>query len=62
MLSMRMKNIVDSFPEKRIILGNILGMCLYYSSKNTILLVGAQNWKVTYKDLLNKIVCDPSNH
>ena len=28
----------------------------------TILLVDALNWEVTYKDLVNKVVCDPSNH
>ena len=27
----------------------------------TILLVDALNWEVTYKDLVNKVVCDPSN-
>ena len=35
-------------------------MCLYYH-QNTILLVDTVNWKVTYKDLVNKVVCDPSN-
>ena len=39
---------------------NTLSMCLQYSSKH-ILLVDALNWEVTYKDLVNKVVCDPSN-
>ena len=39
---------------------NTLGVCLYYSS-NTILLVEALNFQVTYKDLNNKIVYDPLN-
>ena len=30
--------------------------------QNTILLVDALNWEVTYKNLINKVVCDPSNH
>ena len=30
--------------------------------QNTILSVGAVNWEATYKDLVNKVVCDPSNH
>ena len=29
--------------------------------QNTVLLVDALNWEVTYKDLINKVVCDPSN-
>ena len=29
--------------------------------QNTILLVDALNWEVTHKDLVNKVVCDPSN-
>ena len=35
------------------------GMVLTH--QNTILLVDALNWEVTYKDLVNKVVCDPSN-
>ena len=31
------------------------------SHQNTILLVEALNWGVTYKDLVNKVVYDPSN-
>ena len=30
--------------------------------QNTILLLDALNWEVTYKDLVSKVVCDPSNH
>ena len=37
---------------------NTLGMCVY----NAILLVDALSWEVTYKDLVNKVVCNPSNH
>ena len=33
-------------------------MCVY----NAILLVDALSWEVTYKDLVNKVVCNPSNH
>ena len=29
---------------------------------NTILLVDALNWEVTNNNLVNKVVCDPSNH
>ena len=29
--------------------------------QNAILLVDALNWEVTYKDLVNKVVSDPSN-
>ena len=35
-------------------------MCLT-AHENTILLVDVLNWEVTYKDLVNKVVCDPSN-
>ena len=31
------------------------------TNQNTILLVDALNWEVTYKDLVNRVVCDPSN-
>ena len=34
-------------------------VCTAY--QNTILLVDALNWEVIYKDLVNKVVCDPSN-
>ena len=37
-------------------------VCVCYTHQNTILLVDALNWEVTYKDLVNKVVCDPSNH
>ena len=30
-----------------------------HTNQNTILLVDALNWEVTYKDLVNKIVSDP---
>ena len=36
---------------------NTLGMC----PQSTILLVEALNWEVTYKDLVDKVVRDPSN-
>ena len=39
---------------------NTLSMYLYYH-QNTILLVDALNWEVTYKDLVNKVGCDSSN-
>ena len=32
-------------------------LCVFH----TILLVDALNWEVKYKDLVNKVVCDPSN-
>ena len=35
--------------------------CVCTTHRNTILLVVALNWEVTYKDLANKVVCDPSN-
>ena len=41
-------------------LRNTLG-CLCTTHQNTILSVYALNWEVTYKDLVNKVVCDPSN-
>ena len=36
-------------------------VCVCTTHQNTILLVDALNWKVTYKDLVSKAVCDPSN-
>ena len=36
-------------------------MYCVFTHQNTILLVDAQNWEVTYKDLVNKLVFDPSN-
>ena len=36
-------------------------VCLCTTHQNTILLVDALNREVTYKDLVNKVVCDPSN-
>ena len=41
-------------------LRNTLG-CLCTTHQNTILSVYALNWEVKYKDLVNKVVCDPSN-
>ena len=35
--------------------------CVCSTHQNTILLVDALNWEVTYKDLVNKVVCDSSN-
>ena len=37
-------------------------VCVCTTHENTILLVDSLNWEVTYKDLVNKVVCDPSNH
>ena len=36
-------------------------VCVCTTDQNTILLVDALNWEVTYKDIVNKVVCDPSN-
>ena len=36
-------------------------VCVSTTHQNTILLVDALKWEVTYKDLVNKVVCDPSN-
>ena len=36
-------------------------LCVCTTHQNTILLVDVLNWEVTYKDLVNKVVCDPSN-
>ena len=36
-------------------------VCVCTTHQNTILLVDALNWEVTYKGLVNKVVCDPSN-
>ena len=37
-------------------------VCVCTTHQNTILLADALNWEVAYKDLVNKVVCDPSNH
>ena len=37
-------------------------VCVCPSHQNTILLVDALNWEVTYKDLVHEVVRDPSNH
>ena len=42
------------------VIRNTLGMHLYYSSKHHCV-VDALNWEVTYKYLINKVVCDPLN-
>ena len=42
------------------LISNTLGMFLT-THQNAILLVDALNWEVTYKDLVNKVVSDPSN-
>ena len=39
---------------------NILGMCLYYSSKHHFV-SRCSKMEVTYNNLVNKVVCDPSN-
>ena len=36
-------------------------VCVCTTHQNTTLLVDALNWEVTQKDLVNKVVCDPSN-
>ena len=36
-------------------------VCVCTTHQNTILLVGTLSWAVIYKDLVNKVVCDPSN-
>ena len=36
-------------------------VCVFTTHQNTTLLVYAVNWEVTYKDLVNKVVCRPSN-
>ena len=36
-------------------------LCVCTTHQNTILLVDALNLEVTYKDLVNKVVCDSSN-
>ena len=36
-------------------------VCVCTTHQNTILLVDALNWEATYKDLVNTVVCDPSN-
>ena len=36
-------------------------VCVCTTHQNTILLVDTLNQEVTYKDLVNKVVCDPSN-
>ena len=36
-------------------------VCVCTTHQNTILLVDALNWEVTYKELVTKVVCDPSN-
>ena len=35
--------------------------CVCTTHQYTILLVAALNWEVTNKDLVNAVVCDPSN-
>ena len=37
-------------------------VCVCTTHQNTILLVDALNWEVMYKDLVSKVVCDPSSH
>ena len=50
-------------PKLCVIAGSsgIHSVCVCTTHQNTILLVGALNWEATYKDLVNKVVCDPSN-
>ena len=36
-------------------------VCVCTTHQNTILLIDALNWEVTYKDLVSKVVLDPSN-
>ena len=35
--------------------------CVCAIHQNTILLVDALNWEIKYKNLVNKVACDPSN-
>ena len=35
--------------------------CVCNTHQSTILLVDTLNWEVTYKDCVNKVVCDPSS-
>ena len=37
-------------------------VCVCTTHQNTILLVDTLNLEVKYKDLVNKVVCDPPNH
>ena len=50
-------------PKRCVIAGSsgTHSICVCTTHENTILLVDALNWEVTYKDLVNKIVCNPSN-
>ena len=36
-------------------------VCVRTTHQNTTLLVVTLNWEATYRDLVNKVVCDPSN-
>ena len=50
-------------PKSCIIAGKsgMHSVCLCTVHQNAVLLVDALNWYVTYKDLINKIVCDSAN-
>ena len=50
-------------PKRCVIAGSsgTHSICVCTTHENTILLVDALNWEVTYKDLVNKVVRDPSN-
>ena len=50
-------------PKWYVIVGSsrTLLVCVRSTHQNTILLVEALNWEVTYTDLVNQIVCDPPN-
>ena len=52
-----------SVPYKVCIAGSsgAQSVCACTTHQNTILLVRALSREVTYKDLVNKVVCDPSN-
>ena len=36
-------------------------MCVCSKHQNAILLLDAMEWDITYKDLIDKVVCDSSN-
>ena len=51
------------YPKWCVIAGSSGTHSVYVSTthQKTILLIDALNWEVAYKDLLNKVVRDPSN-
>ena len=54
----------SSFRPKWCVIAGTTGIhsvCVCSAHQNAVLLVDAIDWEVTYKDLINKIVCDPTN-